>query len=420
MVIINAAFICYTTNRNILPENLGKSPSTAMVVMEIIFIAYYTVEMGLKVIVHGHWLFITRDAMWNLFEIVLIVFAVVDQILEQMAVSGSQINMLFLRSLRILKILRILRAFHMVKELRLLLDCVIGCFSSLFWPLVMLTFLIGLFSLIFVQGVAGYLESNDHLDDASVETLYDTFGSVQNGMMTLFKAATGGTSWSDAFDLIDPTGTFYQASFLFFIVFFMISVWNIVTSLFVEKALGLAQPDLANQMYEQQKQDIADSEELLELMRGADADHSGTISLEEFLACYQEDTYRSFFHVRGIDIKDGCVFFKLLAKISGCDEIELDSFVQGAMRLKGMASGLDAHLLRYQVLQLRRYCEEQFQALMVSTDRQTNGTVGLKAKRVANHRNLTKEVAVTKTSAEPETMRSPQPQQTFTSQLQSL
>merc|ERR1712060_410477 len=107
-----------------------------------------------------------------------------------------------------------------------------------------------------------------------------------------------------------------------------------------------------------------DLQELMDLSQQAiDSDGSGTISLAEFASFLNDDLYRSFFEVRGIDIKDAAMFFDLLSKVAGTNEVQLDLFVEGCLRLKGPATCIDMQVLRYEVTSLNKLCERNFHLL---------------------------------------------------------
>ena len=62
--------------------------------------------------------------------------------------------------------------------------------------------------------------------------------------MILLQSTTNGRDWGEPFDALHPTGPLLPALFIAFILVFTVSIWNIVTSVFVEKALKLAEPHL--------------------------------------------------------------------------------------------------------------------------------------------------------------------------------
>merc|ERR1719333_1989233 len=101
-------------------------------------------------------------------------------------------------------------------------------------------------------------------------------------MITLFQATMGGNDWGIFYDLISRTGSSSQMLFIGYIAFYQIALMNIVTSVFIDKTLELAQPDVEILLLEKQQKDTADAKELVQFCVELDKDSSGTISLEEF------------------------------------------------------------------------------------------------------------------------------------------
>jgi len=262
------------------------------------------------------------------------------------------------------KVFRMFRAFRFVGELRLLLKCVMGCFASLFWSVIMLIFFKFLFGLYFVQAVTSYMQESEDIDGATMRSCVSQFGSVQTAMITLLKATTGGQDWEKAYEVLLKANFFAAALFLFYIVFFMVAVWNIVTSVFVEKIMVMAAPNIEQEAFQRRKEAEADTLMLLEMARSFDDNDSGTISWEEFVKLMQDEKFSSYFTVRGIGIKDGLTFYKMLSTISGTDEVPLELFVSGCLRCKGTASSVDLYTLEYE-FKLMRSSQQQFQTLLL-------------------------------------------------------
>jgi hypothetical protein len=240
----------------------------------------------------------------------------------------------------------------------------------------MLAFLLAMFSIVFVQTTADLLVTNRDVEPTTRDGLADLFPSVQGGMMTLLQAVSGGDDWANGYHLLKEVGIFSAVLYVFVILFFMISVWNVVTSLFIEKAMTAAQPDLNHLMYEQQMADLRYAEELTEMTQALDTDRSGTISFEEFLQYFKNEKYRSFFIARGIEVKDAQKFFQILSGISGTNEVDCDSFVQGCLRMKGLASSLDLQTIRFECKVIHAFCKDQFSQLRRELDLSRQNQVG--------------------------------------------
>lgn len=190
-----------------------------------------------------------------------------------------------------------------------------------------------------------------------------SFGSVQSAMRTLLSSTTGGADWMDYWPVIAELGQFYTGCFLFYIAFFTVAVFNVVTSVFLDKAMRLATPDVEVLMLERERRDLSDTKELFKLctehLRPVDADaEEQSITFEEFITFMRDDRFKLYFDVRGIDVKDAEMFFRLLISTTngsngGKDQrdarVNLQAFVQGCMTLKGVASSIDLHTLSFEV-----------------------------------------------------------------------
>merc|ERR1712117_834882 len=63
------------------------------------------------------------------------------------------------------------------------------------------------------------------------------FSSVEAAALTCFQSLLGGMDWADVFHVLEELGLFACLLFLSFIVFFHFALFNMITSLFVQKAL---------------------------------------------------------------------------------------------------------------------------------------------------------------------------------------
>jgi len=89
-------------------------------------------------------------------------------------------------------------------------------------------------------------------------------------------------------------------------------------------------------------------EEIKGFFRQADLDNSGTLCWEEFVKYLHDDKVKAYFQTLELDISQAHVLFMLLDSDES-DEVAIDEFVDGCMRLKGQARSIDVNFLLYEV-----------------------------------------------------------------------
>jgi hypothetical protein len=237
-----------------------------------------------------------------------------------------------------------------------MVNCLIGSINMLFWCMVMVLFFTFLFSVFFVHAVADHISSKELLreaiSDEEMELFQEWFGSVQRGMLTLLMVTTGGVDWKETFYALEPAGWLASMVFVFYIMLFTIAVWNIVTSTFVDKALKLAKASDDTVVMEARLQAEQDAKELRQTFKRMDLDKSGKLDLHEFEKCMRMPEFERWLQTRGIDIKETKTFFHMIS----CHQpmVDIDSVVNACMRMRGQATSVDLHTMRYELRKITR------------------------------------------------------------------
>jgi hypothetical protein len=346
MAVILANCVQIFVATNFESSNLGVNLPLPLVALDLSFLLFYIVELALKLYVHHGYYFCNDEMGWNIFDFSLVVLGVADQILSEV------FNVKFMRSFRILKLAKVLRIFRLMRllrELKLILNCLIGSVASLTWSIVMMVLIFFMFGACFVQGSVVFLVDADLDPDAPQRTMIDLhFGSVEGAILTLFMAATGGDDWSQFYRALKPAGDGYCFMFLFFVAFTQIAFLNILTGLFVENAMKLAQPERDALALEDRKHSMEMAERLKSVCARFENDGDGMIELDEFVEMMKDEGILAQLRVLGIDVKDSYVFFKMLEDATHDSKVSIDDLVNGCLRMSGPASSFDLQRTLYE------------------------------------------------------------------------
>lgn len=351
VIFVNSVFTLVAVNYAV--HNLDSSKPSFLHTGDTFFLVFYIVELTLKIKVHGLYFFVNSDMRWNIFDLVLVIAGAYEYYAERMISDrrGTS-NVTFMRSFRVMKITRVFRIFRVIRffrELRTMLHTIVASIASLFWCLVMLVLILVLFGMVFVQGVTDYLQESEDLDSGSRQALMANFGSVQNCMVTLYMSTTGGDDWYHFYGQLKQIGSWLPPLLIFYVAFFNFAVYNVLTGIFVDHTQKIAQKDRDVLILEQRRKEGNDVEQLRRLCEEIDSDKSGTITLDEFTNCFQDTKNGTFLASIGLDISDAEVFFHMLSGITGREEVDIESFVEGCMRLKGNATSIDMQSVAFEV-----------------------------------------------------------------------
>ena len=249
VILMNALFILYATDSEmhvIVTTDEVFSADAELQAIELVLASFYVVELAMKLLVHRVYFFWNSEMAWNWFDFILVLFSIIENVLIyeifSSSAEGTSLNLSFLRLVRLCKIVKILRVFRTLRlfsELRLMLDCVVGSLVNVFWCVIMLLFVIYVFALFLQQGVVQYLaDPTAQPTKQQADEVLKFYSSVGITVVTLFQSCTSGVDWSEPYKALLPTGDLLPTSFIFYIAFVFISVWNIVAETLRELIYG--------------------------------------------------------------------------------------------------------------------------------------------------------------------------------------
>lgn len=325
-----------------------------------IFCVLFLIDVLLRCMAE-RWFFLrSREWGWNLFDSVVCLTAVVEAAIQWYLLRGGEsdarlrsifrrLSMLrILRLLRVIRVARGLKFIRFIRELRMMVFSLTSSMRALAWSAVLITIMLMAFSVFFTDGVVAYCRENN-LDHAeSTADMRHYFGRVSTSAISLFMAMTGGEDWGNLLHSLEALPAEYSALFLSFISFAVLALLNLVTAVFINAAMQRSQNDreLAVQ------QELENKEELVQIIQQVfmelDTDRSGSLTMEELEKHIEDDKIMAYLRSRQIDISQVKTLFTLL-DTNQTGEVSMDEFVQGIVRLKGVATSMDLAVLSYQV-----------------------------------------------------------------------
>merc|ERR1719393_81329 len=188
--------------------------------------------------------------------------------------------------------------------------------------LLLMIYVVGVF---FTQAVSThFLEEMESEPD---KALKDSFGSLAHSLFALFQAILGGMDWGDiANPLVAELSTVYGLVFVFYIIFAVLAMMNVMTGVFVEAALAISKRD----------EDVYMVNHMKQLLKVTDKDDSGDISWEEFEEQLDNPDMLEYFKCIDVDASEGRAIFCILDS-EETGEIKSEDFVTGCLKLRGPA-----------------------------------------------------------------------------------
>jgi len=349
VVAVNTLFIGWQTQY----AALYHQPPAFESVSENVFCAIFFLELVLRSRAEGLNFCISTDWSWNLFDSVVVLTMVSERILR-LAYDGSVEQLSKVSMLRIMRVVRVVRIMHVIRvmkffrELRMMVMSIMRSIKSLVWVVLVLSLLFYVFGISLVQGVVVFCNTEDKWESTDTAALRDNFGTLDRSFLALFEAMSGGVSWGELLDVLKPLPLMYTLIFLTFIAFAIFGVVNIVTGVFVENAMQSGIQDRDTIVQEELLEKETYVEKIKLCFQELDIEHHGCIGLAEFQQAVEDKKVVALINAIGLDITDVQSLFILLDRDQS-GSIDIEEFLVGCLRLKGVARTLDIAKLQLEV-----------------------------------------------------------------------
>eukprot|EP00930_Biecheleria_cincta_P096316 TRINITY_DN88189_c0_g1_i1.p1 TRINITY_DN88189_c0_g1~~TRINITY_DN88189_c0_g1_i1.p1 ORF type:complete len:614 (-),score=100.91 TRINITY_DN88189_c0_g1_i1:42-1883(-) len=330
----------------------GGKDTLIFLCIELAYVFWFTLEILLRLLADGVWRFVWASGhwSWNWLDIFVVTTSILDMALEltgntDSSGSVSSTNMRILRIMRITRLIRsvrIIRVVRFIRALRQLVWSIVFTLRSLMWAVLLLVLIIYVFSITFTVAVTGYLSEHPGPWTAGSpgDILKERFGGLHSSMHTLFRAISGGLTWTDTADALVAVDWIWSYLFTFYITFCCFAVLNVMTGVFCHSAIQGSEKDqeLVVQSVLQDKEKYMCS--LKELFDQIDDDKGGFITIEEFENHFNDEAVRALLQVLHLDAADAWSLFRVL-DMDGDSTIDAEEFLQGSLNFRGPAKSID-------------------------------------------------------------------------------
>lgn len=339
-------FIGISSDQELRSEIAKHKTGKEIYYTEIAFLGWFTLELVLRLLAERKHFFLGEEWKFNFLDAILVGVSAVGFILDPSgrgSASKASVARIF-RLFRFIRVLRIVRVIRSFQSLRILAFSIIESFTSLFWCFVVVVAVIYLFAIFILSGVTEYYRAPTEGVDSTELSRY--WGGLIIAMVSLFKAISGGMDWEDLLSPLRDVDWIYEPIFVFYTFFMLLGVLNVVVATFVETTAQVARNDKdANVKAELSR--VKDYwKNINKFFSQADDDNSGSLTWPEFEAYLGNDEVKAYFQTLELDVSEAHVLFKLLA--GDDEEVSIEEFCDGCMRLKGKARSIDVNLLIYQ------------------------------------------------------------------------
>jgi len=324
---------------------------TAFFIADVIFGVGFFVEMLFRQNQLGWDYFLDP---WNVFDYVLVVLSCVD-LAVSISDEGSMAAVRIIRLLRLLRIVRNIRGIRMFRELWMIIQGLLDSLRTMGWVALLLLMIVYCVAVLITTtvGHSEYVRQNWRQSQQYVGTVYRT-------MWTIIQVITF-DNW--ATDIVRPMSEVSPITtwiMLAVITICTFGVLNVIIAVMVERTLTIAKEnrDIIGGVLEKTEKELLKS--MAEDFFALDEDGSGELDFEEFQKLIRTPTFSFKLRLLGIFEDEAESLFDLM-DADGSGTVSPEEFIAGLQKLKGPAKGQDlVQLISFaqkQCSRASRFCE---------------------------------------------------------------
>lgn len=319
---------------------------------DMCFAVVFTLELVLKCYVDRLQVCVGPDRGWHFFDFFVVAMMWTELIINMLGVdnkSSSGVSVLrIIRCARVVRVARVIRTLSSFHELRLMILSLLRSAAGIVWIVAVLIIFMYMFAVSLAQGSLDYC-ANSQRERLSPEMspLCRYWGSVWWAMLSLYEGMTGGISWGELLDALQPLGGFYMVIFLIYVTLSIFVVSNIITGIFVDEAMQAAKQDQDSVIREEMSRQEGCVDGMHKVFTALDTDLDGQLTIEEFEAAITDHRLVTYLSVLGLEVNDAQAVYCLIDHDKTGD-VDIEEFIVGCLRLKGEARSLDLAMIQMQ------------------------------------------------------------------------
>lgn len=372
MIVLNACCIAYEVDFSVkeaFHDFDMRAPGTTSEVafenlwpLEVFFAVFFFLELLARLMANQGLFFFGAEWPSNLADSVVVVGSMLEILLPSWSLDLSIVRVLrVLRIVRTLRVLRLLRFAFFLKDLRLMALAIAKSIVPILWASMLLILIMFLFSVLFLQAVVVHVNGATS-DDETSQQFRIYFDSLPMAILTLWMTVTGGVSWWEVARGLLDVSTWYCLCMVLFVIVMLVAVMNIMTGIFVNDALLMASMDRELMEQEQKAKSDGNIDALHALFREIDCDQTGKITLEELKDIMNRKDVNAIFATVGLEVSNATSFFKLL-DVDDSNSLEVDEFVVGCLKIRGMAKAVDLQTLMFENKRMIKYMRQGLETI---------------------------------------------------------
>eukprot|EP00913_Durusdinium_trenchii_P020446 g19207.t1 len=276
----------------------------------------------------------------NWLDLIVVVLSLVVDVVTEIAGTISGFNVWVFRLLRLAKVARALRMVRMrraLESLSLLLRCVQSSLQVLFWSLGLLGVIQCIAGMAIGQMLQPYMR-DETTDVGQRQEIYRYFGTFNRTILTMFEVLFA--NWAiPARICVEYVHEAFIYIFIFYRCLVGFAVLNVVSAVFVQQTMKVAQQDQEYMMNLKQKQAENYAQKLKRFFTTLDSSGDGLVSWDEFAVLLHDPQLQIWMSTLDLETHDLVQLFQMID--DGDGEISVEEFIDGATRLRGMARSLD-------------------------------------------------------------------------------